>query len=142
MIVAVGAASARASTIGDGAVIGAAAGLALLSMIPFDRRLPGHGHLSGSHRVGAGGVGDALLARSRAGRSADPAAASAVAGLTEREREVAALVARGRTNAELADELFLSLSTVKTHLASIQRRVGARNRVEIAAALWASGTMD
>lgn len=55
---------------------------------------------------------------------------------------VAALLARGHTNAELAAELFLSLSTVKTHLASIQRRLGARNRVEIAAAVWASGALD
>ncbi|ALG86530.1 response regulator [Gordonia phthalatica] len=83
-----------------------------------------------------------LLERSRSGRSADPIAAAAVAELTAREREIAERVARGRTNAELAEELFLSLSTVKTHLASIQRRLDARNRVEIAAALWASGAMD
>ncbi|MFM9376856.1 response regulator [Gordonia sp. VNK21] len=83
-----------------------------------------------------------LLARSRRGRSADPEATARLAALTVREREIAALLARGHTNAELAAELFLSLSTVKTHLASIQRRLGARNRVEIAAAVWASGALD
>ena len=49
------------------------------------------------------------------------------------------LVARGRTNQEIAAELFVSLSTVKTHLGSVQAKLGARNRVEIAAWAWESG---
>ena len=49
-----------------------------------------------------------------------------------------ALVARGRTNAEIADELFVGLSTVKTHVASLLAKLGARNRVEIA--MWAYDT--
>ena len=44
----------------------------------------------------------------------------------------------GRTNSEIADELFISLSTVKTHLASLMAKLGARNRVEIA--MWAYET--
>ena len=47
-------------------------------------------------------------------------------------------VARGRTNAEIADELHISLSTTKTHLASLMAKLGARNRVEIA--MWAYET--
>ncbi|MFF2555019.1 response regulator [Nocardia sp. NPDC058058] len=58
--------------------------------------------------------------------------------LTEREEEVLALVARGRTNAEIATELFISLSTAKTHVASLLTKLGARNRVEIA--MWAYDT--
>ncbi len=58
--------------------------------------------------------------------------------LTEREEEVLALVAQGRTNAEVATELFVSLSTVKTHVASLMTKLGARNRVEIA--MWAYAT--
>ncbi|WP_419706883.1 response regulator [Promicromonospora sp. NFX87] len=58
--------------------------------------------------------------------------------LTEREEEVLALVARGRTNAEIATELFVGLSTVKTHVASLLAKLGARNRVEIA--IWAYDT--
>ncbi|MDL4777484.1 response regulator [Actinomadura xylanilytica] len=61
--------------------------------------------------------------------------------LTGRELDVVRLVARGRTNDEIAGELFVSLSTVKTHLSSIQRRLDARNRVEIAAWAWESGLM-
>lgn len=45
------------------------------------------------------------------------------------------LVALGRTNAEIAAELYVSLSTVKTQLSSVQLGLAARNRVEIAA--WA-----
>ncbi|HEU5028486.1 MAG TPA: response regulator transcription factor [Spirillospora sp.] len=60
---------------------------------------------------------------------------------TERELDVVRLVARGRTNEEIAGELFVSLSTVKTHLGSVQRKLGARNRVEVAAWAWESGLM-
>jgi DNA-binding NarL/FixJ family response regulator len=59
--------------------------------------------------------------------------------LTERELDVVRLVALGRTNAEIAAELYVSLSTVKTHLSSIQLKLDARNRVEIAAWAWRHG---
>ena len=55
--------------------------------------------------------------------------------LTLREEEIVLTVARGRTNSEIADELHISLSTVKTHLTSVMNKLGARNRVEIA--MWA-----
>ncbi|GAB3395776.1 response regulator [Amycolatopsis echigonensis] len=62
--------------------------------------------------------------------------------LTARELDVVKAAARGLTNTEIGAELFLSLSTVKTHLASVQGKVGARNRVEIAAWAWRSGVVD
>ncbi|MDN5607091.1 MAG: response regulator [Brevibacterium aurantiacum] len=65
-----------------------------------------------------------------------------LAGLSERENDVARLVARGRTNQEICAELYISLGTVKSHLGSIQTRLGARNRVEIAARMWESGAMN
>jgi DNA-binding NarL/FixJ family response regulator len=58
--------------------------------------------------------------------------------LTEREEQVLVTVARGLTNAEIAAELYISLSTVKTHIASLMMKLGARNRVEIA--MWAYET--
>jgi DNA-binding NarL/FixJ family response regulator len=55
--------------------------------------------------------------------------------LTAREQEVLATVARGLSNSEIATELHITLSTVKTHLASLMTKLGVRNRVEIA--IWA-----
>ena len=58
--------------------------------------------------------------------------------LTEREEEVLRTIARGRTNEEIASDLHISLSTVKTHVASLMGKLGVRNRVEIA--VWAYET--
>jgi DNA-binding NarL/FixJ family response regulator len=58
--------------------------------------------------------------------------------LTAREEEVLVPVALGRTNNEIASELYITTSTVKVHLASLMRKLGARNRVEVA--MWAHET--
>jgi len=58
--------------------------------------------------------------------------------LTDREEEVLLTVANGRTNAEIADDLHISISTVKTHLSSLMTKLEARNRVELA--MWAYET--
>lgn len=50
--------------------------------------------------------------------------------LTEREREVLALLSSGRTNGEMARDLFIAVGTVKSHVNSICRKLGARNRTE------------
>ena len=55
---------------------------------------------------------------------------------------VAQAIARGRTNNEIAGELFISLSTVKSHLTSIHNKLDVRNRVEIAAWAWGSGLIQ
>ncbi len=96
--------------------------------------------------VEAAASGDALIAPSVTARLLQTFARSETAEspgqpiepLTEREEEVLLTVARGRTNAEIAEELFISLSTVKTHLGSLMSKLGARNRVEIA--MWAYET--
>jgi DNA-binding NarL/FixJ family response regulator len=96
--------------------------------------------------VRAAAAGDALIAPSVTARllatfadlrSAEPPA-QPLEPLTDREEEVVLAVAAGRTNAEIADALYISLSTTKTHLAAVMRKLGARNRVEIA--MWAHET--
>lgn len=52
--------------------------------------------------------------------------------LTEREREVLALIARGQTNREIAEELYLSLDTVKTHVRKLFRKLDVANRTQAA----------
>jgi DNA-binding NarL/FixJ family response regulator len=78
------------------------------------------------------------LLRQLTGPPANPGR-DGMAPLTDREREVTRLVAQGRTNAEVAAELFVTPGTVKNHLASIQRKLGARNRVGVAAWAWDNG---
>jgi DNA-binding NarL/FixJ family response regulator len=56
--------------------------------------------------------------------------------LTDRETEIVRQVARGRTNHEITDELVVSLSTVKSHLSSAQRKLSLRNRTELAIWAW------
>jgi DNA-binding NarL/FixJ family response regulator len=68
-----------------------------------------------------------------------PGGASAVRPLSERETEVVRAIALGRTNLEIGAELFISLSTVKGHVAAVQAKLGLRNRVEIAAWAWENG---
>jgi signal transduction histidine kinase/DNA-binding CsgD family transcriptional regulator len=75
------------------------------------------------------------------GPSSDPADKPAEP-LTERELDVVRAAARGLTNSEIGTELYLSLSTVKTHLAGAAAKLGARNRVEIAAWAWRTGLMS
>jgi len=77
-----------------------------------------------------------LSSFARTGRMEPPM--QPIDSLTEREEQVLLTIARGRTNAEIADELHISLSTVKTHVASLMAKLGARNRVEVA--MWAYET--
>jgi DNA-binding NarL/FixJ family response regulator len=99
-----------------------------------------------SQAIHAAADGDALIAPSVTARLLSTFAESWPAGppaqpidpLTDREEQVLLTVARGRTNSEIAAELRITLSTVKSHIASLMTKLGARNRVEIA--IWAYET--
>ena len=99
-----------------------------------------------SQAIHAAANGDALIAPNVTARLlaefADarkgPPPVQPIAPLTEREEEVLLSLAHGLTNAEIAVDLHISLSTVKTHLGSLMAKLGARNRVEMA--MWAYET--
>ncbi|MEV8324771.1 response regulator transcription factor [Kitasatospora sp. NPDC056731] len=109
------------------AVRAAMAGDALISP-QVTVRLLRHMTAPGSDRTAGAGLS-----------AAAPLIAGPIEELTAREREIAEQVADGATNAEIGAGLFISPGTVKNHLANVQRKLGARNRVGIAAWVWEQG---
>jgi DNA-binding NarL/FixJ family response regulator len=96
-------------------------------------------------------AGDALLAPEIVRRMIEDyvrrprpgsAAPAALGELTAREREVLGLVARGRSNAEIAGELYLSEPTVKTHVSRILTKLGLRDRVQAVVLAYESGLVQ
>jgi DNA-binding NarL/FixJ family response regulator len=93
-------------------------------------------------------AGDALLAPALTRRLIEdfvrrplPGAAppGALADLTDRELEVVRLVARGRSNAEIAGDLVVSEATVKTHVARILSKLGLRDRIQVVVLAYETG---
>jgi DNA-binding NarL/FixJ family response regulator len=99
------------------------------------------------HAVRVVAAGDALLAPSVTRRIIEqfaesprkPRLGTALDSLTQREREVLALLARGSSNAELAAELFVTEGTIKTHVSSLLAKLGLRDRVQAVVLAYESG---
>lgn len=100
-------------------------------------------------RVVAGG--DALLAPSVTRRMIEhfaarrPRASLATASLrelTDREREVLILIGRGRSNSEIAGDLFISEQTVKTHVGKVLAKLGARDRIQAVIFAYDAGLVE
>ncbi|MEU9162881.1 response regulator transcription factor [Streptomyces sp. NPDC048424] len=95
-------------------------------------------------------AGDALIAPGvtrrliadfvrRPGPAAPEPVLRSVAGITEREREVLTLVGRGRSNGEIAEELFISAATAKSHVSRLFTKLGARDRVQLVITAYEMG---
>jgi DNA-binding NarL/FixJ family response regulator len=100
-------------------------------------------------RVVAGG--DALLAPSVTRRLIEqfsnrrpraPRAATALSDLTDREREVLVLIGRGRSNSEIAADLFIAEQTVKTHVGKVLAKLGLRDRVHAVILAYDAGLVE
>ncbi|MEU8689874.1 response regulator transcription factor [Streptomyces sp. NPDC048665] len=102
------------------------------------------------HAVRVVAAGEALLSPSVtrlmvstfAKRWAPPAAVEGLDTLTEREREIAAWVATGRSNNEIADALFLSPATVRTHVTRVMTKLNARSRAQLVVLAVRAGLTD
>lgn len=70
------------------------------------------------------------------------APAAVLDSLTEREREVLVLMARGRTNSEIATDLFVAEATVKTHVGRVLAKLGARDRVQAVVTAYETGLVS
>ncbi|MFB0615645.1 response regulator [Streptomyces sp. AGS-58] len=62
-----------------------------------------------------------------------------VEGITEREREVLTLVGRGRSNTEIAEDLFITVATAKSHVSRLLTKLGARDRVQLVITAYETG---
>ena len=71
-----------------------------------------------------------------------PARALERAGITDREREVLTLVARGLTNSEIADRLRLSVPTVKTHVSHLLTKLDSRDRAQLVIVAYETGLVS
>jgi len=105
--------------------------------------------ITGVHAVADGGaylspqVARQVIAQFGGGRAAREAEAAArLEGLTQREREVLALVGAGLSNADIAARLFLVEGTVKSYVSAILGRLGMRNRVQAAVLAYEAGMVD
>ncbi|MFF4432712.1 response regulator [Streptomyces sp. NPDC001513] len=149
----------------EGAGADGAESVRILVLTTFDE----DDHVYGALRAGASGfavkdmaleeilaairvvaAGDALIAPGvtrrliadfvrRPGPPAAEPVPRSVAGITEREREVLTLVGRGRSNGEIAEELFISAATAKSHVSRLFTKLGARDRVQLVITAYEMG---
>jgi DNA-binding NarL/FixJ family response regulator len=83
-----------------------------------------------------------LIAQFTAARAAHQASEDRLAGLTQREREVLALVGRGLSNHEIAEQLVISKATARTHVSRVIGKLGARDRAQLVVIAYQTGLVS
>jgi DNA-binding NarL/FixJ family response regulator len=95
--------------------------------------------IAGGNALLAPSVTRTLIAEFASSASPRPKNTELLGSITAREREVLLLVARGRSNAEIADDLHMSAATAKTHVSRILSKLGARDRAQLVVIAYETG---
>ncbi|MBL7497155.1 response regulator transcription factor [Frankia sp. CNm7] len=111
----------------------------VLKDIPADRLAEAVRTVADGGALLAPSVTRRLIGQFAARGTAGSAAARRLARLTDRERDVVAAVARGASNSEIAQELFIGPATVKSHVSSILTKLGLRDRAQVVVFAYESG---
>ncbi|GAA5159741.1 response regulator transcription factor [Pseudonocardia eucalypti] len=119
--------------------LGAGAGGFLVKNTQPEQLLHGIRVVAGGEELLSPGLTRRLIAQLGGRPGAPRISPHALESLTAREREVTALVAAGMNNAEIAQSLFISNATVKTHVSRSMTKLGARDRAQLVAFAYLSG---
>jgi DNA-binding NarL/FixJ family response regulator len=111
----------------------------LLKDVPADQLVDGIRHIAAGEALLAPSVTRRLISEFARVAPADRALPEEIEDLTPRELEVLKLIARGLSNQEIADELIVSNTTVKTHVARILMKLELRDRVQAVVRAYESG---
>jgi DNA-binding NarL/FixJ family response regulator len=114
----------------------------LLKDVPAEQLADGVRVVAAGEALLAPSVTRRLLAEFAQGRPRDASPPPAFAELTPRELEVFRLIARGMSNAEVAQELIVSETTVKTHVARVLMKLGLRDRIQAVVLAYESGIIQ
>jgi DNA-binding NarL/FixJ family response regulator len=113
----------------------------LLKDTPPDRLVAALRQVSDGEPILSPQITRRLMDATATSATARQQARATLAGLTDRESEVVLAVARGRSNAEIAGELFMSVATVKAHVSSILAKLGMTNRTQLALLVHDAGVL-
>jgi len=123
------------------ALVAGASGF-LLKDMPYDQLINGIRVVAGGESILAPSVTRRLIGTFTARREPTAAETTALTRLTGREHEVLRLIACGLSNAEIGEALFLSETTVKTHVGRVLTKLGCRDRVQAVVLAYRSGYVD
>lgn len=114
----------------------------LLKDMPYDQLVAGIRVVAAGESILAPSVTRRLIGTFTTRREPTAIEAAALTRLTEREHEVLRLIACGLSNAEIGEALFLSETTVKTHVGRVLTKLGCRDRVQAVVLAYRSGYVD
>src|SRR5699024_12380587 len=120
----------------------AGAGGCLLKYAPPEERVRAERVVAAGDALLTPGITRRMIAQFAARRPRRPREGALLSRLTEREREVLLLIAQGRSNREVGEELFISDHPVKTHVGRLLTKLGLRDRVQLVIFAYDNGLVS